>query len=97
MRGVPDQNNERPCVSMPSLVPAAITFTPRDPILEPLAELGREVLGMVPRSLRGSLDAYRRTTQDLSLILRANGVRVKTKTLYYVALRLKWIRENTAN
>ncbi len=94
MRGVPDHNQERPCVSMPSLIPAAITLTPRDRIPEPLAELGQEVLEMVPRKLRGSLVAYRRVAIDLSLILRINGVRVKPRSLYYAALRLKWIRDN---
>ena len=57
----------------------------KDPILEELAELPRKVLEMVPRKLRGLVKAYRQAASDLSLVLRANGLRVDPKNLNYVA------------
>jgi hypothetical protein len=80
---------------MPSLVPAPIRFTPRDPLPEDLAALGREVLELVPREKRGALEAYRMAATALSQILHVGGMRVKPKALYYAALRVKWITENT--
>ncbi len=94
MRGVPDHNQERPCVPPAPPCPAPITFTPRDPSPDPLAELGREVLEKIPCKQRGSLEAYRRAANDLSLILRASGVKIKPKALYYTALRQKWLDDN---
>jgi hypothetical protein len=76
---------------------AAPTLTLKDPIPEDLAALGREVLELVPRKQRGSLDAYRQAANGLSAILKATGVLVKPKVLYYTALRVKWIANNTTS
>ncbi len=96
MRGVPDHSNEQSSLPSPSAaLPSAITL--KEPIPEELSELGREVLEMVPRKLRGSLEAYRQAASDLSQILRVKGVRMKPKNLYYVTLRVKWIRDSTGN
>jgi hypothetical protein len=61
-----------------------------------LAALGREVLDLVPRKQRASLAAYRQAATDLSAILKVTGVRRAPKTLYYAALRVKWLNDNTA-
>jgi hypothetical protein len=67
-----------------------------EPLPEALAALGREVLDSVPRKQRDSLAAYRQAARDLSAILRVTGVRRTPKTLYYAALRVKWLADNTA-
>lgn len=96
MRGVPNPHDKQPCV--PSLTMASPDwFTLKEPIPEELASLGREVLELVPRKQRGSLEAYRQAANDLSAILKVTRVRVKPKTLYYVALRLKWIADSTTD
>jgi hypothetical protein len=96
MRGVPDHSDEQP--SVPASVPVPVcppAFTPKEPLPEALAALGREVLELVPRKQWGSLDAYRQAAHDLSRMLKVGGVRIKPKNLYYVALRVKWIADNT--
>ncbi len=94
MRGVPDHSNDQPCVpSLPLASPGSLTL--KEPIPEELAALGREVLEMVPRPERCWLAAYRRAANALSRMLRTTGVRVKPKALYYVALRVKWIKDTT--
>jgi transposase InsO family protein len=97
MRGVPDHSKEQPSDS-PSITVTVLppTLIPKSSIPDRLAELGREVLDMVPRKQRGSLEAYRQAAHDLSAILKVNGVRMKPKNLYYVALRVKWIADNTS-
>ena len=70
-------------------------LTLKDPIPEDLAALGREVLELVPRKQRGSRDAYRQAAHDLSAILKVSRVRVTPKKLYYAALRVKWLADNT--
>ncbi len=78
------------------LLPVATpTLTLKEPMPAALAALGREVLDMVPRKQRGSLDAYRQAANDLSAILKVTGVRRKPTTLYYAALRIKWLADNT--
>ena len=97
MRGVPDHSPEQPAVPTSDPVPVcAPTVTPKEPLPAALAALGREVLELVPRKQRGSLDAYRQAASDLSAILRVTGVRRAPKTLYYAALRVKWLADNTA-
>ena len=96
MRSTPDSNNEQPVADAADTLPVASpAFTPKTPIPAPLAALGREVLGMVPRKQRGSLEAYRQAANDLSAILKVTGVRMTPKNLYYAALRVKWIVDNT--
>jgi hypothetical protein len=96
MRGVPDHSPEQPCLpSLSSAPPGSLTL--KEPIPEELAALGEEVLDLVPRKERGSLEAYRRAAHALSRMLRTKGVRVKPKVLYYVALRVKWITDTTGN
>ncbi len=96
MRGVPDHSDKQPCLpSLSSASPGSLTL--KEPIPEELVALGREVLEMVPRPARGSLEAYRRAANALSRMLRTRGMRVKPKALYYVALRLKWIKDTTTN
>jgi hypothetical protein len=98
MRGVPDHSKEQPALPTSATVTVAHpTLIPSEPIPEALAELGREVLDLVPRKQRGSLEAYRQAANDLSAILKVTGVRMKPKNLYYVALRVKWIRDNTTS
>jgi hypothetical protein len=95
MRGVPDYSQES-CSLPASTVPAfPPTFVPKEPLSEGLAALGREVLDMVPRKQRDSLAAYRQAASDLSAILRVTGMRRTTPTLYYAALRVKWLVDNT--
>jgi hypothetical protein len=97
MRSTPDSNNEQPVAAAPfSLSVVAPTLTLKEPIPEDLAALGREVLELVPRKQRGSLEAYRQAANDLSRILKTTGVRVKPKALYYTALRVKWIQDNVS-
>lgn len=97
MRGVPDHNPEQPAVPSPVAVPVcAPAVTPKAPLPEALAALGHEVLELVPRKQRAALAAYRQAASDLSAILKVTGVRRTPKTLYYAALRVKWIRDNTA-
>ena len=95
MRGAPDHSNEKPCSPSAVTVVLQPALIPREPIPEGLAELGREVLEMVPRKLRGSLEAYRQAANNLSAILKVTGVRMKPKNLYYIALRVKGIMDNT--
>jgi hypothetical protein len=93
MRGVPNPQNDQPCVpSFPAVQPGSLTL--KEPIPEDLAALGREVLELVPRKERASLHAYRQAANALSPILKATGVRVTPKVLYYTALRVKWITDN---
>ncbi len=94
MLGIPDHSNDQPCLPSPSEV-VSPSLTLMDPIPEELAALGQEVLDMVPRKERSSLEAYRRAASDLSKILRVGKVRMKPKDLYYVALRVKWIKDST--
>jgi hypothetical protein len=95
MRGVPNPHNDQPCVpSFPAVHPGSLIL--KEPIPEDLAALGREVLELVPRKLRGSPDADRQAAHDLSAILKVTGVRVKPKVLYYTALRVKWIADNAS-
>ena len=94
MRGVPNPHNDQSCVpSIPAVQPGS--FTLREPIPEDLAAFGREVLELVPRKQRGSLEAYRQAASDLSAILKVSAVRRAPKTLYYAALRVKWLADNT--
>jgi|MudIll2142460700_1097286.scaffolds.fasta_scaffold290174_1 hypothetical protein len=96
MRGVPNPHNDQP--SFPSLdVVQPGTFIPRNPSPRTwLAALGREVLELLPRKQRGSLEAYRQAANDLSRILKKTGVRVKPKVLYYTALRVTWLQDQVA-
>jgi hypothetical protein len=94
MRGVPDHSKEEPCPS-PEIAVAHPNLIPSKPIPEKLAALGREVLDMVPRQLRGSPEAYRQAASDLCAMLKVNGVRMKPENLYYIALRVKWVMDNT--
>ncbi len=97
MRSVPDSNNDQPVADAAFSLPVASpTFTPKEPIPEGLAALGREVLELVPRKPQPSLESYRQAASDLSAILRITGVRVTPKRLYYAALRVKWLADNTA-
>ena len=98
MRGVPDHSkdqhqNPQP-VSSTFTVAIPSAFTPKEPLAENLAALGREVLDLVPRKQRTSLQAYRQAAEDLSAILKVGKVKVKPKNLYYYALRVKWLRDN---
>ncbi len=97
MRGVPDHSPEQPAVPTSDTIlvrpPAVI---PKTPLPETLVALGREVLELVPRKQRGSLAAYRQAASDLSAILRVTGVRRAPRTLYYAALRVKWLADNTS-
>jgi hypothetical protein len=96
MRGVPDHSQESPSVPTSVTVPASPpTFVPKEPLSAGLAALGQEVLDMVPRKQRDSLAAYRQAASDLSAILRVTGVRRTPPTLYYAALRIKWLVDNT--
>jgi hypothetical protein len=98
MRGVPDHSKEQPPLPTAVTVPVRPpTVIPKAPISDGLAALGREVLDMVPRKQRGSLQAYRQAANDLSAILQVSGVRRKPATLYYAALRMKWIEDNTTD
>ncbi len=97
MHSVPDANHDQPVADeFCSLSVAAPPFTPKEPLPEALAALGREVLELVPRKQQGSLAAYRQAARDLSAILKVTGVRRAPKTLYYAALRVKWLADNTA-
>lgn len=96
MRSAPESNNEQPIANTSSLLVAAPTCVPKTPVPEALATLGREVLDLVPRKQRASLAAYRQAAHDLSEILKVTGVRRAPKTLYYAALRVKWLKDNTA-
>ena len=97
MRGVPDHSPEQPAVpTSDTILACAPTVTPKAPLPEALAALGREVLDLVPRKQRASLAAYRQAATDLSAILKVTGVRRAPKTLYYAALRVKWLNDNTA-
>jgi hypothetical protein len=92
MHSLPDSNNEQPVADASfSLTVAAPTFTPKTPIPAELAALGREVLELAPRKPQPSLEAYRVAAHNLSRVLKATGVRVTPKVLYYTALRVKWL------
>ena len=98
MRGIPDHSPEQPAVPTSDTIlvrPPAVT--PKAPLPEALAALGREVLDLVPRKPQPSLQAYRQAASDLSAILKVTGVRVKPKVLYYTALRVKWITDSTVD
>jgi hypothetical protein len=95
MRGVANPHNDQPC--FPSLHAAhSGSLTLKEPIPEDLAALGQEVVELVPRKQRGSLDAFRQAANALSCILKTTGVRVKPKVLYYTALRVKWVQDNVS-
>jgi hypothetical protein len=97
MRGIPDHSPEQPAVPTSDTIlvrPPAVT--PKAPLPEALAALGREVLDLVPRKPQPSLQAYRQAASDLSAILKVSGIRRAPKTLYYAALRVKWLADNTA-
>ena len=97
MRGIPDHSPEQPAVpASDTILVRAPAVTPKTPLPEALAALGREVLDLIPRKQRASLAAYRQAASDLSAILKVTGVRRAPKTLYYAALRVKWLRDNTA-
>jgi hypothetical protein len=97
MRSVPESNNDKPVADVScALAVAAPTFTPKVPLPEALAALGREVLALVPRKPQPSLAAYHQAASDLSAILKVTGVRRAPRTLYYAALRVKWLADNTA-
>ncbi len=97
MRGVPDHSPEQPAVPTSDAISVcAPSVMPKDPLPEALAALGREVLELVPRKQRDSLAADRQAARDLSAILKVTGVRRAPKTLYYAALRVKWLADNTA-
>ena len=75
MRGVPESNREQQID--PSPLPVAVpTLVPKEPIPPALAELGREVLALVPRKPQPSLAAYRQAAEDLSRVLRVTGTRI---------------------
>ena len=96
MRGVPDHSKEQPSLSTPVIVPVCpSTVSPKESNLGGVAALGREVRELVPRKQRGSLDAYRQAASDLSAILKLTRVRMTPKKLYYAALRVTWIMDNT--
>ncbi len=94
MRGVPDHSNERPCVPPGTL--GAHTHPGHAPERHrrPWPSWGGNVLERVPRPERGALEAYRLAANALSRMLRAGGVRMKPKDLYYTGLRLKWMADN---
>ncbi len=97
MRGVPDRSKEPPSVPPPVTVTVVSpTLSPKEPLPEELVDLGREVLDLVPRKQRGSLDAYREAAHGLSRVLKVTGVRVTPRVLFYLALRVKWIADTTA-
>ncbi len=97
MRGIPDHSPEKPSTpTSDTLVVCAPAVIPKAPLPEALAALGREVLDLVPRTQRASLATYRQAARDLSAILKVTGVRRAAKTLYYAALRVKWLADNTA-
>ena len=98
MRGVPDHSKEQPSVpASPTITVLSPNLVVKDPMPDDLAAFGREVLELVPRKQRASLDSYRQAAQALSRVLKITGVRVRPKVLYYAALRVKWIAENTAD
>jgi hypothetical protein len=97
MRSVPYHSPEQPAVpTSDTLLVRPPAVSPKQPLPEALAALGREVLDFVPRKQRDSLAAYRQAARDLSAILRVTGVRRAPKTLYYAALRVKWLADNTS-
>ena len=97
MRGIPDHSPEQSPVPASDTIPVRPpAVTPKVALPEALAALGREVLDLIPRKQRASLAAYRQAASDLSAILKVTGVRRAPKTLYYAALRVKWLRDNTA-
>ena len=96
MRGVPNHSKDQPSLpASPSLKVLPPTLVVKAPMPDDLAAFGREVLDLVPRTQRGSLDAYRQAARDLTRVLKVAGVRVRPTVLYYAALRVKWIAENT--
>ena len=96
MRGIPDHSPEKPSTpTSDTLLVCAPSVTPKAPLPEALAALGREVLGLVPRKPQPSLAAYREAASNLSAILKVSRVRVPPKKLYYAALRVKWLADNT--
>ena len=97
MRGIPDHSPEQsPVPTSDTILVRPPAVTPKTPLPEALAALGREVLDLIPRKQRASLAAYRQAASDLSAILKVSRVRVTPKKLYYAALRIKWLRDNTA-
>ena len=96
MRGVPDHSTEPPSVPPPATVTVVSpTLSPKEPLPERLVGLGHEVLDLVPRKQRGSLDAYCDAAHGLSRVLKVAGVRVTPRMLFYLALRVKWIADTT--
>ena len=97
MRGAPDHSQEPPVASPTVSVPVASpTVVPTTPLSVELAALGQEVLDLVPRDQRGTLAAYRQAARDLSAVLAVTGVRRTPRTLFYAALRMKWLADNTS-
>ena len=97
MRGIPDHSPEKPSTpTSDTIVVRPPDVIPKTPLAEALAALGREVLDLVPRKPQPTLAAYRQAARDLSAILKVTGVRRAPKTLYYAALRVKWLADNTA-
>jgi hypothetical protein len=97
MRGIPDHSPEQPAVpTSDTIVVRPPELTPKTPLPEALAALGREVLDLVPHKPQPSLAAYRQAASDLSAILKVGHVRVTPRKLYYAALRVKWLADNTA-
>ena len=96
MRGIPDHSPEQsPVPTSNTILVRPPDVTPKAPLPEALAALGREVLDLVPRKPEPSLAAYRQAASDLSTVLKVSRVRVTPKTLYYAALRVKWLVDNT--
>jgi len=96
MRSMPDSTNDQPVSDASvSLSVTAPTLTLKEPVPAEMAALGQEVLELVHRKQRGSLDASPPAAHDLSAILHVTGVRVTPKKLYYVALRVKWMQDTT--
>jgi hypothetical protein len=86
MRSMPDSTNDQPVSDASvSLSVTAPTLTLKEPVPAEMAALGQEVLELVHREQRGSLDAYRQAAHDLSAILKVTGVRV----------RVKWMQDTT--
>jgi len=95
MRGIPDHSPEQsPVPTSDTILVRPPALTPKAPLPEALAALGREVLDLVPRKPQPSLAAYRQAANDLSAILKVSRVRVTPKVLYYTALRVKWMQDS---
>ena len=94
MRGIPDHSNQQPALpSLSAALPATLTL--KEKISDEWAGLGQEVVDMVLCRGLYSLESYRRAAKDLCNVLRVNGRRMKQRDLYYMALRVKWIKDST--